>query len=258
MAYAPRSRVDLGGGRGWLTAEAAASIFRIDRAIGHLLQITEAGRSFFQQEEHWLRYLRNGYPIALNPNTPSVHQIGDAIDSDEAQRFIELMADHGWVRTVYRWVNGKWTLVERWHFEYFIGKDNHRNDPAPSGVEVIIPKSEEDDDMSLIRWDRTGAIFVLGSEKIKYVATPEEAAALRRRHGQEINLSDEELTFQLNAENISWDVVEAVLSGRAQSGDGRFWSRLTAEGIAIRGEQTKSQKTIDDVLKTAIRIEQGG
>lgn len=150
MSYQPRSVVALSGGRGWLTAEAAASIHRIDAQIGHRLQITEAGRSFFQQEEHWLRYLRNGYPIALNPNTPSVHQIGDAIDSDEAQRILAVMEDHGWRRTVYRWVNGVWTLVERWHFEYFIAKDNHRFDGAPSGgatTPVTRPNQSEEDEM---------------------------------------------------------------------------------------------------------------
>lgn len=151
MSYQPRSVVALSGGRGWLTAEAAASIHRIDAQIGHRLQITEAGRSFFQQEEHWLRYLRNGYPIALNPNTPSVHQIGDAIDSDEAQRILAVMEDHGWRRTVYRWVKGKWTLVERWHFEYFIEKDNHRFAGKPAGGASTTPvaarpaQSEEDE-----------------------------------------------------------------------------------------------------------------
>lgn len=113
--------VDLGHGRGWLDADAAASIRRIDAQLGHPLQVTEAGRSFFQQEQHWLRYLRDGKPIALNPNTPSVHQKGRAIDSDEAQRIVAIMHDHGWRQTVYR--NGK--LVEPWHWEYDRNLDNH-------------------------------------------------------------------------------------------------------------------------------------
>ena len=145
----PRSKVDLGGGRGWLTKEAAASIFRIDRAIGHRLQITEAGRSFFQQDEHWQKYRRDGWPIAINPRNdpPSVHQIGDAIDSDEAQKFVALMAEHGWIRTVYRWVGGVWTLVERWHFEYFPSRDQHRFDPNPASGGKTAPAVPEEDDM---------------------------------------------------------------------------------------------------------------
>ncbi len=120
--------VDLGAGRGWLTAPAAASIRRLDRQLGHPLQITEAGRTWLQQKAHWDTYQRNGRPIALHPDTPSIHQIGKAIDTDEGQRILAVMRDHGWVQTVYR--NGK--LVEPWHFEYSVFRDNHRNDPEPT------------------------------------------------------------------------------------------------------------------------------
>ena len=108
--------VDLGFGRGWLSRPAAASIRRIDRQIGHPLQITEAGRTRAQQMVHWMTYQRVGWPIALHPDTPSEHQKGLSIDSDEAQKIIAIHEDHGWRRTVYRWVNGKRTLVEPWLF----------------------------------------------------------------------------------------------------------------------------------------------
>lgn len=135
MAFVYRGeKVDLGFGRGWLDRPAAQSIFRIDRQLGHPMQITEAGRTWLEQDVHYQHYLRYGSPIALNPNTPSLHQKGNAADSNEAQRIIGIMEDHGWRRTVYRWVNGKWTLVEPWHFEYFEHLDNHRNDPAGGGT----------------------------------------------------------------------------------------------------------------------------
>src|SRR5690606_33305401 len=51
----------------------------------------------------------------------SVHCWGAAIDTDEGQQHIDLLADHGWIRTVYR--NG--ALIEPWHFEYAITRDNH-------------------------------------------------------------------------------------------------------------------------------------
>ena len=146
----PGTQVDLGYGRGWLDADAAASIRRIDAALGHPLQITEAGRSFFTQEQHWLKYLRDGWPIALNPNTPSEHQKGKAIDSNEAQRNQSLMEEHGWRRTVYRWVNGKWTLVEPWHYEYFINLDRHRNEAPASGGNTTPIKSDEEDNPMLM------------------------------------------------------------------------------------------------------------
>jgi hypothetical protein len=120
--------VDLGGGRGWLDRPAAESIFRIDRQIGHLLQITDAGRTWGQQNIEFQHYLRYGSPIALDPDAPSIHQKGNAIDTNEGQDIIGVLEDHGWRRTVYRWVNGVWTLIESWHFEHFTELDNHLNE----------------------------------------------------------------------------------------------------------------------------------
>lgn len=144
MGYVyPGERVDLGADRGWLGREAANSIFRIDGQLGHLLQITEAGRDWDQQNAHYQTYLRVGYPIALSPDAPSIHQKGGAIDSNEAQRIVSILEDHGWRRTVYRWVNGVWTLVEPWHFEYFAHLDNHRYDPTPAGEADIMNPNQE-------------------------------------------------------------------------------------------------------------------
>lgn len=130
---------DLTAGRGWLNPAPAASIARIDRALGHPLQITEAGRSWAQQKAHWDTYQSRGWPIALHPDTPSVHQLGAAIDSDEAQKHLNLMTEHGWIRTVYR--NGR--LAESWHFEYAEHRDQHINDAAPAAT---VP---EEDDMPI-------------------------------------------------------------------------------------------------------------
>lgn len=135
-------KVDLGFGRGWLARPAAESIWRIDRQIGHALQITEAGRDYATQMRHWLNYQRNGYPIALHPDTPSLHQKGNAVDSNEAQRILRIMEENGWRRTVYRWVNGVWTLVEAWHFEHFAHLDKRINEgsAAAGGSGTFIPK----------------------------------------------------------------------------------------------------------------------
>lgn len=142
---------DLGHGRGWADAGAAASIRRVDQALGHPAQITEAGRDWERQNDHWqayLRYLAGGpwAPIALSPDAPSIHQLGNAVDSDEWQKHVALLARHGWRRTVYRKINGVWTLVEPWHFEYFADRDQHRNDPAPAGEITNPPDAEEDED----------------------------------------------------------------------------------------------------------------
>lgn len=123
-------QVDLGHGRGWLAREHAESIWRIDAELGHPMQITEAGRSHEKADANYAAYLAylNGAgpwaPIAL-PGDQSVHCLGGAIDSDEAQQHLELMKRHGWIRTVIR--NG--VIVEVWHFERFRDHDQHRNDP---------------------------------------------------------------------------------------------------------------------------------
>lgn len=117
----------LAGGRGWLDAPAAASLARIDAEIGHLLQITDAGRTNAQQWENYEKYL-NGGSYAAYPGT-SPHEFGNAIDTDE--RLVDLMARHGWWRPL---------RDEPWHFVYREWADRHRNDPAPS-----TPESEEDD-----------------------------------------------------------------------------------------------------------------
>lgn len=143
--------VDLGFGRGWLNRAAANSIRRIDTQIGHALQITEAGRTWLQQNVHFQHYLRYGSPIALSPDAPSLHQLGNASDTDEGQTIHAVMEDHGWRRTVYRWVNGKWTLVERWHYEYFPQYDNHLNDGTPSGGATVPSASKRSRHMDIYR-----------------------------------------------------------------------------------------------------------
>lgn len=111
----------LDGGRGWLTPDAAASIHRIDAALGHLLQITEAGRTWAQQMGNYQAWLDGDGAYALHPDTPSVHQLGNAIDTDEGAAILTLMQAHGWRRTAL--AHGEW-----WHFEYFPDLDRHKEE----------------------------------------------------------------------------------------------------------------------------------
>lgn len=139
--------IDLGHGRGWASADAAASIARIDAALGHALQITEAGRSAEQADANYAAY--QAYLAGTGPWAPlaynaanSVHCWGAAIDTDEGQQHVDLLADHGWIRTVYR--NG--VLIEPWHFEYSTDRDNHYN--------------ESEDDMTFTETDRANLEFI--------------------------------------------------------------------------------------------------
>lgn len=130
----------LSGGRGWLNDAPARSIARIDRALGRLLQISEAGRSFFQQEQFYKAWLNGTGNYALSPYAPSIHQVGDAIDTDDWVYHTVLLNEHGWFQTVF-WPDG--SIRERWHFEYDAKRDQHINDAEPAAVKK--EESEEDD-----------------------------------------------------------------------------------------------------------------
>lgn len=247
-------QVDLGFGRGWLSRPAAASIRRVDRQIGHPLQITEAGRTRARQMEHWLTYQRVGRPIALHPDTPSEHQKGLSIDSDEAQRIIAILEDHGWRRTVYRWVNGRWTLVEPWHFEYFAHLDNHRNDPEPT--------APQEDDMSQqsVRAP-SGKIYAMATSSIVHMKKPSTAkitTAVNSTKDETHNVTLPEFAELLDGMFIPRDVLDIhgnVLNpetGRFE--EGGAWSYARANKAAndkIRAEQAEQAKR-----DAAIRAEQ--
>lgn len=113
-------QIDLGHGRGWAAPDAAASIIRIDAQLGHPVQITEAGRTHERQSElraNWEAGVP-GYYFALPPEPPegpSVHQSGEAVDSDEHDAPWE---ENGWVQTALK-------RGERWHREYRAARDKH-------------------------------------------------------------------------------------------------------------------------------------
>lgn len=154
MSTVARSQtVDIGGGRGRLTPRAAASLRRVDRALGRPLDVNSAWRDPAVQQrlrDAYIRYLNGGpwAPIALDPDD-SVHCDGEAVDSDDGYNTaaVSLLAEHGWRRTVYRKVNGVWKLIEPWHFEYFHARDKHRFDPAPAGLaQTPVPAAPEPDE----------------------------------------------------------------------------------------------------------------
>lgn len=106
---------DLGHGRGWLDHPAALSILRVDAALGHPLQITDAGRTNAEQWDMWRKY---GSPRAAYPGT-STHESGIAIDTDER---IALLTEHGWERP---FNNPSRSPYEPWHYKYNRNADRH-------------------------------------------------------------------------------------------------------------------------------------
>lgn len=116
---------DIGHGRGWLATAAAASLRRVDAALGRPLQTTWAGRTRDQQQRLWEKY---GPPRAARPGT-SPHEAGRSIDTDE--RPLALLAEHGWIQHP----------DEDWHFNYVASRDQHRNTPTGSAE---LPDQEEE------------------------------------------------------------------------------------------------------------------
>ncbi|GAA3948971.1 M15 family metallopeptidase [Microbacterium soli] len=141
---------DLGHGRGWLRADAAASIRRVDARIGHPLQITDAGRTNAEQWEAWRKY---GSPRAAYPGT-STHETGIAIDTDE--RIVGVLAEHGWYRPF---------DFEPWHFKYVPTNDRRRQDSTMPPL----PKGKTMDDVRQMHWMKDSktvggrALFVPGT-----------------------------------------------------------------------------------------------
>ena len=117
----------------WLAPSAAASFRRV-RAAGALGRLVDAGRTYWEQLALWLK----GNGLAAKPNsTAAKHQLGLAIDVDTtfAAWLHKWGAAYGWIATLsYEW----------WHFEYFIGLDQHLVTIKPvAPISAIL----EDDDM---------------------------------------------------------------------------------------------------------------
>lgn len=141
---------------------------------------------------------------------------------------------------------------EGWHIEFTgeIGIPAPAPTPAPP---ARVP--EEDDTMKLKYWG--GHALLIGRETVYHVNDGEWLAYLEdptNGYGPGKTLDNGALTLELCTNAIPWDAVDACLRGAAMGNDGRHWSRLQAEGIAIRGKLDRGVKTLADVVKTAETI----
>lgn len=125
----------LDGDRGWLDAPAAASVHRIDRQLGRLADVNDAGRSPEQanaNRDAWEAY-RDGRgpkaPYALGADE-SVHCRGLAVDSDDwyDPASAAVWRENGWTQTA-RYADDR---DEPWHGEYSANLDQHITDPTPT------------------------------------------------------------------------------------------------------------------------------
>lgn len=132
--------VDVGHGRGRLSPDAAASLWRIDAQLGRPCRTNSLWRDPVLQAQlraAWLAYAAwvGGYgpwapvaPYALPPDQ-SVHCEGDAMDTNEyADPAVDaLLIDNGWIRTAL----GR---GEPWHRDRIAALDKHRGGPAGGGA----------------------------------------------------------------------------------------------------------------------------
>lgn len=130
------------------TPDAAASMRRLEAALGRAHDCNSSYRDYDLQRsmfDAWNRYVDSGYNPRYKPNhsraidpDKSMHCKGLADDSDDwtTPGYIDLAAEHGWIRTAAN------DPTERHHFEYQWWNDQHRNDPAPASTEAS--KKDED------------------------------------------------------------------------------------------------------------------
>ena len=125
---------------------------------------------------------------------------------------------------------------------------------APPEPHKPNPDIEDEDEMKLIRWNQHH-VFAIGREAIYHVPNPTEHGTAEALYGATRDVDNAGLTTVLLTNGIQWEAVDAVLRGAGYGSNGRYWSRLMGEGIAIRGNQAAASKTLADVLATAKKIE---
>ncbi len=153
------------------------------------------------------------------------------------------------------------TFVKRFGYDnqgrpFTIDFMDYADTGSPSGGGVSPPPAiEKKDDMKkFVRWNKTH-YFVIGDASVYHLLNSSWIGYLNDHYGPVQEIDNGALTLELTINAIPWDAVDACMRGVAFGGDGREWSRLEAEGVAIRGAQTAQTKTLDDVLATAKRIE---
>lgn len=267
LAYA--DAVDIGGGRGRLARPAAASLARVDAdfrsAFGRAADINEAWRSPEQADRNFRAYQAwLAYQAGRGPKVPwapigfaakdSIHCRGYALDTDDTSAAqMRIWNDHGWFWTVYR--NG--VLVERWHLEYNAARDNHRNDPAPTGGGSAAPVPKEDDDMQSIVVN--GHKYGVDTEFITHYGNEPQAKITRgvtSATDEQHTLTLVDFVNLLDGLGIPRNVVDGIKGQIFNPQSGAFeingtWSRrreILAEQAKAAAEQAKISAKLDKLL----------
>ena len=213
---------------------------------------------------HAQRIYRQKYGLGASEVKKSSHGI-NWVDGDRGVRIVLATDFHNW-GWVYGWDRDAWYddvraagltpgLIHPSRGNGYPDEPWHVIDLEPFKTPPIV---QEDDmkDMTLVRWNRTH-VFGIAQETIIHIENPAQlkTAQIVLEQPTLREFENDGLTVALLMSGLPWDAVDAVLKGKAFGANGRYWSRLMAEGIAIRGNQAAASKTLADVLDTAKKIE---
>lgn len=188
VASAPISldgTVDIGGGRGRLAPNPAASLARIDAQLGRLADVNDAWRSPNVADENsrkWLAYQNGTGPIApyALDRWGSIHCRGYATDSDDwyDPAAAAIWRRNGWRQTALYPVGD--SRREPWHGEYDEALDQHLGQPAVTATGNL-PIPEGNSTMFIIHNASNPSQLVLvtadaGQLRARYLEDPYERA----------------------------------------------------------------------------------
>lgn len=214
--------------------------------------------------QRWVRHVGGGTVAVPRTSNHEVQGSKAAVDLRDSGRDAGVAsggnARANWLRsnaTRLGLIPSGYGFDEPWHYDI---PDIFRTPPistTSSGGSTAATFPEEEDDMKLYRWNGQH-VFGIGRGEVYHVPDVATLSRLQKTHGEFKELDNDGLTAELNFAGVHWDAVDAVLTGRAPLAGGKLWSRLAAEGIAIRGNQAEQSKTLADVLSTAERISKNG
>lgn len=161
------ARVEIAAGH-WLDAPAAASYFRMLAAGMPRGGITDAGRTYAQQQVMYARYLRGELlATAARPGT-SKHEKGNALDLSGAAR--EWVRSHG---RQFGWLIDQ-VAREPWHMEYAISLDR-RLFATPEPVVSATPMRVREDTVKTVTYG--GRTYVVTATSIQEVSGAQAVVA---------------------------------------------------------------------------------
>lgn len=224
------TRVTIGtkrsGRTAWLEPGAAAAYQRMLAAGMPAGCITDAGRTYEEQEALWRAYLRGELvAYAAYPGTSS-HETGRALDlAEPARSWVRSHgADFGWMKDRVR--------REPWHMEYEVVADKQlfAPKPAPEAIDPIIEEYVMRETFIGVAPDSKHYLINLTEGTFQHILDEAELRALGKRYG-----NDPELIVPLSQDGLNALATFAARVRRtnAEAAADAIWSRP----VTVKGER---------------------